>query len=71
MLSIGKMAGGQERYYLEKVAEGAEDWTGRTGTDRIFGRAADQVFYPSTIDGRARRAWKAHNLAEREAAEEE
>jgi len=45
--------------------------TGRTGTDRIFGRAADQVFYPSTIDGRARRAWMAYNLAEREAAEEE
>ena len=45
--------------------------TGRTGTDRIFGRAADQVFYPSTIDGRAGRAWKAYNLAEREAAEEE
>jgi integrase len=45
--------------------------TGRSGTDRIFGRAADQVFYPSTIDGRARRAWKAYNLAEREAAEEE
>lgn len=43
--------------------------TGRTGTDRVFGRAADQVFYPSTIDGRARRAWKAYNLAEREAAE--
>ena len=39
--------------------------------DRIFGRAADQVFYPSTIDGRARRAWKAYNLAEREAAEGE
>jgi integrase len=45
--------------------------TGRAGTDHIFGRAADQVFYPSTIDGRARRAWKAYNLAEREAAEEE
>jgi integrase len=45
--------------------------TGRTGVDRIFGRAADRVFYPSTIDGRARRAWKAYNLAEREAAEEE
>jgi hypothetical protein len=45
--------------------------TGRTGTDRIFGRAADQVFYPSTVDGRARRAWKAYNLGEREAAEEE
>jgi integrase len=45
--------------------------TGRGGTDRIFGRTADQVFYPSTIDGRARRAWKAYNLAEREAAEDE
>lgn len=45
--------------------------TGRSGTDRVFGRAADQVFYPSTIDGRAGRAWKAHNLAEREAAGEE
>jgi len=43
--------------------------TGRSGPDRIFGRAADQVFYPSTVDGRARRAWKAHNLAERKAAE--
>jgi integrase len=45
--------------------------TGRTGTDRVFGRVADQVFYPSTIDGRAKRTWKAHNLAEREAAEAE
>ena len=26
MLSIGKMGGGQERYYLEKVAEAAEDY---------------------------------------------
>jgi conjugative relaxase-like TrwC/TraI family protein len=26
MLSIGKMGGGQERYYLDKVAEGAEDY---------------------------------------------
>jgi hypothetical protein len=26
MISIGKMGGGQERYYLEKVAEGAEDY---------------------------------------------
>jgi integrase len=42
--------------------------TGRSEADRIFGRAADQVFYPSTVDGRARRAWRAYNLAEREAA---
>jgi hypothetical protein len=26
MLSIGKLGTGQERYYLEKVAEGAEDY---------------------------------------------
>ena len=45
--------------------------TGRRGEDRIFGRSARQVFYASTIDGRAKRAWKARNAAEREAAEEE
>jgi integrase len=45
--------------------------TNRSGEDRVFGRSARQVFYPSTIDGRAKRAWKAANLAEREAAEEE
>lgn len=26
MLSIGKLGKGQERYYLDKVAEGAEDY---------------------------------------------
>lgn len=26
MLSIGKLGAGQERYYLDKVAEGAEDY---------------------------------------------
>jgi hypothetical protein len=26
MLSAGKLGRGQERYYLEKVAEGAEDY---------------------------------------------
>jgi integrase len=44
--------------------------TGRTGEDRIFGRSAATVFYASTIDGRAKRAWRAHNAAEREAASE-
>jgi hypothetical protein len=42
--------------------------TGRTGKDRIFGRSAGEVFYASTIDGRSKRAWRAHNTAEREAA---
>jgi integrase len=45
--------------------------TGRGGTDRVFGRSGDQVFYASTIDGRAKRAWTARNLAEREEAEKE
>jgi integrase len=45
--------------------------TGRSGTDRVFGRSADQVFYASTVDGRAKRAWTARNLAEREAAEKD
>jgi hypothetical protein len=77
---VEKVAEGAEDYYSGEgeapgqwLGDGAEDLqlvrTGRTGTDRIFGRSPDQVLYPSTIDGRARRAWKAHNLAEREAAE--
>lgn len=45
--------------------------TGRTGKDRIFGRSAGEPFYAATIDGRAKRAWLAHNMAEREAAEKE
>jgi integrase len=45
--------------------------TGRTGKDGIFGRAAHEVFYASTVDGRAKRAWRAHNAAEREAAAEQ
>jgi hypothetical protein len=45
--------------------------TGRAGGDRIFGRTASQVFYGATVDKRAKRAWLAHNLTEREAAEEE
>ena len=45
--------------------------TGRTGKDRIFGRSAGHPFYASTIDGRAKRAWLAHNLAARAAAEKD
>lgn len=44
--------------------------TGRAGEDRIFGRSAQQVFYASTVDVRARKAWEAHNAEEREAAEQ-
>jgi integrase len=45
--------------------------TGRTGKDRIFGRSASQPFYAATVDGRAKRAWLAHNLRERKAAQKE
>jgi integrase len=45
--------------------------SGRTGTDRVFGRSTGEVFYASTVDGRAKRAWRAHNDAEREAAAEQ
>jgi hypothetical protein len=43
--------------------------TGRTSDDRIFGRSVRQVFYASTVDGRAKRAWMARNAAGRKAAE--
>ncbi len=33
MLSIGKLGKGQERYYLDKVAEGAEDYYTGEGED--------------------------------------
>lgn len=45
--------------------------TGRSGEDRIFGRSARVPFYASTIDGRAKRAWRSRNASEREAAEAE
>jgi integrase len=44
--------------------------TGRRGDDLVFGRTR-QAFYASTVDGRAKRAWKAANEHEREAAEQE
>ena len=52
-------------YLVEEVER-----TGRTGRDRLFGRSAHEVFYASTVDGRAKRAWRAYNAAEREAAGE-
>ena len=45
--------------------------TGRSGDDLVFGGTARQAFYASTVDGRAKRAWKAANEREREAAEGE
>jgi integrase len=43
--------------------------TGRRGEDRVFGRSPREVFYASTVDGRTKRAWIAHNAVERGAAE--
>lgn len=45
--------------------------TGRSGEDLLFGRTLRQAFYASTVDGRAKRAWKAANEREHETAEAE
>jgi len=45
--------------------------TGRGGEDLLFGRTEDEAFFASTVDGRAKRAWKALNSRECEAAEAE
>jgi hypothetical protein len=39
MLSAGKLGRGQERYYLEKIAEGAEDYYLGDGQIAAAGRA--------------------------------
>jgi hypothetical protein len=45
MLSIGKLGKGQERYYLDKVAEGAEDYYTGEGKDpgEWIGEAAKKL----------------------------
>lgn len=48
---------------------GRLDRCGRTGEDLAFGRTAAEAFYASTVDGRAKRAWKAANEREQSAAE--
>ncbi len=45
--------------------------TGRSGEDLLFGRTEDDAFFASTIDGRAKRAWKARDKRECELAETE
>lgn len=55
------------RDYLDAYVQGS----GRSGDDLVFGRTAQQAFYASTVDGRAKRAWTAANTREREAAERE
>lgn len=54
MLTIGKLGRGQERYYLDKVAEGAEDyysgegeaegrWMGDAAEDRLEREEASEA----------------------------
>ncbi|HVY77922.1 MAG TPA: site-specific integrase [Solirubrobacterales bacterium] len=47
------------------------DRRGRRGEALVFGRTTTEAFYASTVDGRAKRAWKRANKRERTAAEEE
>lgn len=52
MISIGKMGGGQERYYLEKVAEGAEDYYSGEGEAEGYwlGDAATDLGLQGKVD---------------------
>jgi conjugative relaxase-like TrwC/TraI family protein len=52
MLSIGKLGAGQERYYLEKVAEGAEDYYSGEGEaeGQWLGNAADDLDLSGTVE---------------------
>jgi integrase len=43
--------------------------TGRSGEELVFGRTPQEAFYASTVDGRAKRAWRRANKREAEAAE--
>jgi integrase len=44
---------------LRSYLEGSIEETSRSGEDLIFGRTTEEAFYASTIDHRAKRAWKA------------
>jgi conjugative relaxase-like TrwC/TraI family protein len=52
MLSIGKLGRGQERYYLEKVAEGAEDYYSGEGEAEGYwlGDAAEDLGLQGKVD---------------------
>jgi integrase len=45
--------------------------TGRSGEDLVFGRTARQASFASTVDYRAKRAWRTANNLASEAAERE
>jgi integrase len=44
---------------------------GRSGEELVFGRTTEEAFYASTIDHRAKRAWKRANKREEDAAARE
>ena len=52
MLSIGKLGKGQERYYLEKVAEGVEDYYSGEGEEagQWLGDAARELGLSGEVD---------------------
>lgn len=53
MLSIGKLGAGQERYYLDKVAQGAEDYYSGEGEaeGQWLGDAAAELGFDDKVDG--------------------
>ncbi len=46
---------------LRGYLEGSVERTGHSGEDLLFGRTTEEAFYASTIDHRAKRAWKVAN----------
>jgi integrase len=56
---------------LRRHLEADLDRTGRSAEDLVFGRTTEEAFYASTIDHRAKRAWKQANKQAVEAAERE
>ena len=62
MLSIGKLGAGQERYYTEKVAEGAEDYY--CGEGEAEGHWLGEAAAELGLEGR-RRSRPAHGDAHR------
>jgi integrase len=56
---------------LRDCLDGHLRTAGRSGEDLIFGRTTIEAFYASTVDGRAKRAWKAANERERGLAADE
>ena len=54
---------------LRGYLEGSLETTRRSGEDLLFGRTIEEAFYASTIDHRAKRAWKVANAASTEEAD--